>query len=80
MSKRKGPRPRRRLPPGRPQAAWQGPPFCANRRCGLAVEPAYAATRPARCEDCWAQDQRRFSGNDQSVDVSRDPELGASLV
>ena len=37
------------------------------RACGLAAEPCYAVIRPARCEDCWADDQRRWSGNDQSV-------------
>ena len=41
--------------------------FCRNPRCGLEVEPCYAVIRPARCEDCWAADQRRWSGTDQSV-------------
>jgi len=64
-------RSRREMPPGIPQArSWEGFP-CVQ--CGLPVEPAYDAIRPARCEDCFADAARRFSGVAQSVRLRLPP-------
>lgn len=49
--------------------------------CPCDVEPCYAATG-RRCEDCWANDQLRWHGHDQSVKLwgRPPPEGGASGV
>ena len=69
MTKRSKPKAESRKPKAadRPTGRPRRTPIYYCTRCLRPVQPAYHFTVPMRCENCWAEDQDRYHGHDQSV-------------